>query len=313
MGEDTRNAQPSNIPILRATGGEVLSDDFSSRVVLSSACTNWRNFVVEEHCFSSRKLGESLYIQHVIAVNIGPPVICHLQEANGIRRVYKPAGTIFFAPSHEPFFRYCHASADNVSANVLYVALDPVFLSQTAASLEIYPDRVKLFEHHRASDPPLWHIVMALRAGIRGGRTNDRMYGESLSTALAVHVLREYCGLPQALSSAQAGLPREKLVRVIEFIHDQLHMDLTVSEIARTVHMSPHHFTTLFKKATGQSPYRYVIEARARRAKELLQSGNFSIADVAYRVGFADQSHLTRHFKDSFGITPKMFVKSRSV
>jgi hypothetical protein len=68
---------------------------------------------------------------------------------------------------------------------VLYVALDPVFVSQTAEALEVYPDRVELVEHQRPTDPALWHIALALRAGIQAGGADDRMYRESLSMALA--------------------------------------------------------------------------------------------------------------------------------
>src|SRR5262249_27262117 len=123
-GEEIRITEVSNITVLRATGGDALPGDVSCKVVLSSACTNWRNFLMEEHRFIRRKLDDSVYIQHVIAVNLGPPIICHLKKDNGIQRVCKPTGTIFLAPSHEPFFRYCHVSDDSLSARVLYVALD---------------------------------------------------------------------------------------------------------------------------------------------------------------------------------------------
>jgi transcriptional regulator GlxA family with amidase domain len=65
-------------------------------------------------------------------------------------------------------------------------------------------------------------------------------------------------------------------MRSLEYIHEQLQTELTVSAIAGTVHMSSHHSARLFKKATGQSPYRYVFEARARKARELLTSGRFA-------------------------------------
>jgi hypothetical protein len=42
------------------------------------------------------------------------------------------------------------------------------------------------------TDPTLRHIALALRAGVQSGDALDRMYGEALSTALAVHLLREY-------------------------------------------------------------------------------------------------------------------------
>jgi AraC family transcriptional regulator len=106
-------------------------------------------------------------------------------------------------------------------------------------------------------------------------------------------------------------LPREKLVRVVEYIQDQLNADLTVSGIAQAVSMSPDHFTKLFKSSTGQTPHEYLVEARVRKAKELLTTGKFTISEAAFHVGFVDQSHLTRHFKKVFGLRPKRLLGRR--
>ena len=75
--------------------------------------------------------------------------------------------------------------------------------------------------------------------------------------------------------------------------------------------MSPHHFKRLFKESTGQSPYRYVVDARVRKAKELLTTGKFTISEAAFHLGFADQSHLTRNFKRVFGVPPKTLLSRR--
>jgi AraC family transcriptional regulator len=161
------------------------------------------------------------------------------------------------------------------------------------------------------TDPRLRHIALALRAGVQSGDALDRMYGEALSTALAVHLLREYGTAVLEPKRPYGGLPREKLVRAVEYIQDQLNADLTVCGIAQAVSMSADHFAKLFKESTGQSPYRYVIEARVRKAKELLTTGNFTISEAAHQVGFVDQSHLTRHFKKVFGLTPKALLSRR--
>jgi AraC family transcriptional regulator len=100
-------------------------------------------------------------------------------------------------------------------------------------------------------------------------------------------------------------------VRAVEYIQDQLDADLTVSGIAQAVGISPDHFSRLFKQSTGQTPYRYVVEARARKAKELLTTGKFTISEAAFHVGFVDQSHLTRHFKRIFGLPPKRLLRCR--
>lgn len=148
---------------------------------------------------------------------------------------------------------------------MLYVALDPVFVSQTAQALEIYPDRVEVIEQHRETDPVFQSIALALCAGALAGSATDAMYGDSLSTALAVHLLREYGGISVRPQHAHRGLSREKLTRAVAYIQDQLQTDLTVSGIARSVHMSPYHFTRLFKKSTGQSPT--VMSSKLERGK----------------------------------------------
>jgi AraC family transcriptional regulator len=184
-------------------------------------------------------------------------------------------------------------------------------VSRVAEGLEFDADRIELIEQQRGTDPTLHHIAMALRAGVQSGDALDRMYGEGLSTALAVHLLREYGAAVRGPKRQYGGLTREKLVRAIEYIQDQLDTDLTVSGIAQAVGMSPYYFTRLFKESTGQSPHQYVVEARVRKAKELLTTGKFTISEAAYHVGFVDQSHLTCHFKRVFGLPPKRLLESQ--
>ncbi len=155
-------------------------------------------------------------------------------------------------------------------ANLLVLALNPVFVSRIAEGLELDADRIELTEQRGITDPTLRYIAMALWAGIQTGDACDRMFGEALSTALAVHLLRQYGAAVPGPERQYGGLPREKLARVVEYVQDQLHTDLTVSGIAQAVYISPYHFTKLFKESTGQSPYQYVVEARVRKAKELL-------------------------------------------
>ena len=69
-----------------------------------------------------------------------------------------------------------------------------------------------------------------------------------------------------------------------------------------------HHFARQFKAATGLPPHQFVITRRVERAKELLQAGtDLSLAEVALRAGFSDQSQFSRHFKRLVGVTPGQF------
>jgi len=98
-----------------------------------------------------------------------------------------------------------------------FLALNPVFISRVAVGLELDADRIELIEQRRSTDPTLHHIAMALRAGVHTGAALDRIYGEGLSTALAAHLLREYGAAVLKPKTQYGGLPREKLVRAVEY------------------------------------------------------------------------------------------------
>ncbi|HEY4052047.1 MAG TPA: AraC family transcriptional regulator [Acidobacteriaceae bacterium] len=265
--------------------------------------------MLEQHHFPSRELTDVMFKRHVIVINIGHSVT-EFEKDGRFQGVQRARGAVTFLPSHQPFS--CRLKVKSgMFANFLYLALHPVLVSRVADGLELDADRIELTERRGIIDPTVRHIALALRAGVQSDGALDRMYGEALSTALAVHLLREYGTSVLRPKRPYGGLPREKLVRALEYIQDRLNADLTVSGIAQVAEMSADHFTKLFKESTGQSPYRYVIEARVRKAKELLTTGKFSISEAAHQVGFVDQSHLTRHFKKVFGLPPKALLSRR--
>ena len=287
-----------------------MPDNAGSRVVLSSVGTKWNDVVVEQHHFPGGELADVMFKQHVIVVTVGHAITCEFKKEGRFQHVFKARGAISFFPSYQPFFLRLKVEK-GMFANVLFLALDPAFVSRIAVGLELDSDHIELVEQHGGTDPTLHHIAMALQAGIQTGDAVDQMYGEALSTALTVHLLRKYGATVPEPKSRYGRLPREKLLRAVEYIRDQLDTDLTVSGIAQAVYMSPYHFTRLFKESTGQSPHQYVVEARVRKAKELLTTGKFTISEAAYHVGFVDQSHLTRHFKRVFGLPPKRLLSRR--
>jgi AraC-like DNA-binding protein len=86
---------------------------------------------------------------------------------------------------------------------------------------------------------------------------------------------------------------------------DLPHLRAAMAAVAR---LNPYHFARQLKRATGLPPHQYVIARRVERAKQLLQGGDdFSLAEVAARAGFSDQSQFCRHFKRLVGVTPGRF------
>jgi len=299
---------PHSIPLCH-TNGEPFPGGTPSRVVLSSVGTKWNDLVVEQHVCPSFEVADVMFKRHVIAINIGHSFTWEFKKEGRFQRVFKARGAISFCPSDQLFSGRLKVEK-SVFANFLLLVLDPVFVSRVAEELELDADRIELVER-RGTDPTLHHVALALQAGVQSGAALDRLYGEALSTALAVYLLREYGAAVVGPKRQYGGLSREKLVRAVAYIQDQLDTDLTVSGIAQAVGLSPNHFTKLFKESTGQSPYQYVVEARVRKAKELLTTAKFTISEAAHQVGFVDQSHLTRHFKRVFGLPPRRLLSRR--
>jgi AraC family transcriptional regulator len=76
------------------------------------------------------------------------------------------------------------------------------------------------------------------------------------------------------------------------------------------VGLNPYHFARQFKAATGLPPHQYVITRRVEQAKHLLKAEtDLSLAEVAVRAGFYDQSQFSHHFKRLVGVTPGQYRK----
>lgn len=82
------------------------------------------------------------------------------------------------------------------------------------------------------------------------------------------------------------------------------HDATSVLDVARSVGVHPVHLTRVFRAVQGCTPGEYQRGWRLQRATALLDDTRLSIAEVAVRAGFSDQSHLTRQFRAVFGVGP---------
>jgi len=94
--------------------------------------------------------------------------------------------------------------------------------------------------------------------------------------------------------------------RVREYIDENFAQNISIKTLANLVHLSPFYLTRLFQKSVGLPPHAYQIQKRLFKAKRLITLG-IKLSDVALDCGFSDQSHLNRHFKKSYFVTPGAF------
>jgi AraC family transcriptional regulator len=94
---------------------------------------------------------------------------------------------------------------------------------------------------------------------------------------------------------------------ISDYVRENLANDISVTELAAIVCMSPAHFTRLFRESFGITPYRFVMRERIEGAKSMLAETKLSASQVATAFGFSSQSHFLKVFRQFAGVGPKQY------
>lgn len=212
------------------------------------------------------------------------------------QEIETPAGTMFVMPPFEP-----HANR-SPKAGVAYrnCLLSAAFLDSVSQDLAGCPAThlrmpVLVAEAHGYGRMSAMHRSLG---------TGDTLLGVESRVLEACQWLIHH-GRPDASLSAVRRSPR--LARAREFLLDDPASNVTLAELAALVDLSPFRFARLFKEAYGIAPHSFQIQTRVERAKSGIREG-LSLAEAALQAGFADQSHLHRHFRRIVGLTPGQYL-----
>ena len=95
-----------------------------------------------------------------------------------------------------------------------------------------------------------------------------------------------------------------KIARVRAFIDENLHRTIQAKDLSAVAQRSTSHFSRSFKQAVGEPPHAYVVRRRLEQACHLMITSSASLGEIALGVGFCDQTHLSRLFRQAFGQSP---------
>jgi AraC family transcriptional regulator len=131
----------------------------------------------------------------------------------------------------------------------------------------------------------------------------NRLFVDYIMRGLAAHFAHTYGGMRPRKELVRGGLAPWQEKRAKELLAANLAKETSLQDIADECGLTLAHFSRAFKVSTGTSPHAWLQARRLDRAKGMLLS-RISLAEVALACGFADQSHFTRMFARSVGVTP---------
>ncbi len=155
-------------------------------------------------------------------------------------------------------------------------------------------------------DPELASDLLGLHYSMEPGRDSALEQESRLLTILHRLVARH--SHPRPPERRAASCPRAvSLAR--DFLAANLTRNPSLSELGEISGLSRFHLLRIFSREVGLTPHAFQVQLRLHRARALIGDGK-PLAETALASGFSDQSHLSRHFKRVYGLTPGQYQKS---
>ncbi|MEM1165095.1 MAG: AraC family transcriptional regulator [Planctomycetota bacterium] len=172
----------------------------------------------------------------------------------------------------------------------------------------------QISQRHNIGDPTLTQLMSILVQEAGSGFQTDRIYAESIVSAIAARVAVHYGGLSKTSPSwAEHRAAPTSVHRAITYIDQNLATQLSTTSIAMSVGLSASHLSRLFKRVTGETVHGYVMRRRVEYARELLEhDASCTVEQVARLAGFADASHFRRRHRRLYGHPPRRSENEQS-
>jgi len=122
--------------------------------------------------------------------------------------------------------------------------------------------------------------------------------------------------LMQALDDFMQGIYAQgfniynpKVSRILDFVAQHYTRPITLAQIAAATDLSVFRVSHLVKQCTGKSVLQHIMQLRIQKARQLLERSSLSCSEIAYELGFCDQSYFIKHFKRLTGTTPRRYCR----
>lgn len=175
------------------------------------------------------------------------------------------------------------------------------FLPQDDTGPRVMPRRID-FETG-VTDPTVTHLLSAIQPMLSGQLPADQLFIDQVAEALVTYLRHRYAAI-RIPACRRERTPSPLIRQALEILRDSLDGNVSLDDIARRCNVSRSHFYQVFRQELGCTPHEWLMRIRVEQARSLLRRPELTLAEIAGRCGFSDQSHFTRSFNRRFGMSP---------
>ena len=214
-------------------------------------------------------------------------------------KIYKlnPGDSILISPGLERFPSYSYKNT-----GYLYVLLNVLGLN-----LQYLPQKIVTLQNEFQSD------FSTLVREINQPGENTYHYVEALVTRLLIGLNRSLQNNVSINYSSNLNIhARDEFVeRIQAYLNRNLHRELNLKDISNEFHISASQLARIFKKSTGQTISKYLIEMKIKKSKQLLLESSLPISEISLEVGYTSFSHFSYIFRQEIGVSPSDYRRSK--
>ena len=228
------------------------------------------------------------------------------KSASGRGMVEAGAGSIITVNPRE--VHDGHPIGDNPRGwNMLY--FDPALIARAATDLSDSATDQYEFTRPVMDSPDVRHYFGALFDAVTNGTTQSAKLRRDEMLLLLLYHAMIAPGEPTPKSNTRTAVAHARIKRAKALFDDCPSNAHSLDDLANATGLSKFQTLRDFTRATGLTPHAYLIQRRIDLARAMIKAGE-GLADIAHMVGFADQSHLNRHFVRAYGLTPGRYARA---
>ena len=277
--------------------GDVLDIEFSAGQL------HWEGVVLEKGS-SPYFYPKNIYTPYFyFALALEKNLNWNAKTTDGFTELKTSPGDVWINPPRTPFFH-------DISEPCYFVILaieEAVFFQHCPLSFN--PDELEFLNNYNVHDESVKGIVELFLLEARGGGKNGYAYLKNLLSLLSTHYIKHYSNFSD-IQDKRKNLSKfdlHQVEKVQQHIESNIGNNINVDGLADLLGCSKFYFLREFKKLMGITPYQFILNKRLETAKLRLSSAKGNIASLAQDLGFNDQSHFSRAFKNQYGVTPRQF------